>query len=154
MTPIEKAAGMNEREMLAFVKTDRISKQDLGILINDLAQKQRARGESREVAYTRFICDDVFGKELFAVHQAAAGPDYAQQAAIEKHLAAPAAEVRKSVTLGVIDPLPEGISASKALGSLVTIVSRQHGLTTAEAFAKICETPGGKALARQVQAED
>jgi hypothetical protein len=72
MDVIQKAQQMPERQMIAFCKTDAISKQQLFTLIDDLAQVKRERGESRAQSFTKFITGDPLGQRLFAIHQAAA----------------------------------------------------------------------------------
>jgi hypothetical protein len=71
MNVIQKAQQMPERQMIVFCKTDAISKQELSVLIDDLAQAKRERGESREQAFSKFITRDPLGRDLFAIHQAA-----------------------------------------------------------------------------------
>jgi hypothetical protein len=44
MYVITKAIGMNERQMGQFCKTDVVSKQQLSVLIDDLAQAKRECG--------------------------------------------------------------------------------------------------------------
>jgi hypothetical protein len=68
---LQKAQQMPERQMIAFCKTDAISKRELSALIDDLAQSKRERGESREQSFTKFITGDPLGRDLFAIHQAA-----------------------------------------------------------------------------------
>jgi predicted P-loop ATPase len=84
MDVISKAMQMNEREMIAFAKSDGINKQELGVLIDDMAQSKRRDGESREQAFSRFITENPTGVDLFKIHQAAPGRDHHQQAAFEK----------------------------------------------------------------------
>jgi hypothetical protein len=69
---IQKAQQMPERQMIAFCKTDGISKQQLSVLIDDLAQAKRERGESREQAFSKFVCDDPLGQGLFSILKSAA----------------------------------------------------------------------------------
>src|SRR5271169_2775026 len=90
---ISKAAAMPERELVAFAKTDGISKVQLCQLIEDKAEALRQRGESRETAYTKFITEDPLGRELHLIAKAAAGPDNRQQAALDaaRSAAAPSA---------------------------------------------------------------
>jgi hypothetical protein len=85
MDVIEKAARMPESRLIEFCKSDEISKAQLGVLLDDKAQAQRRPGESREQAFTRYITSDPCGRDLFAIHQSAPGPDHWQQQAIEKH---------------------------------------------------------------------
>jgi formate-dependent phosphoribosylglycinamide formyltransferase (GAR transformylase) len=73
---IAKAMAMPERELIAFVKTDAISKQELGVLIDDMAQAKHRDGESRQQAYARFVTQNPIVQDLFKIHQAAPGPDH------------------------------------------------------------------------------
>jgi hypothetical protein len=77
---IQKAMQMPERELVAFAKTDAISKAQLSQLIDDLAQAKRARGESREIAFTKFVTEDALGRDLFQIMKAAPGRDHHQEA--------------------------------------------------------------------------
>jgi hypothetical protein len=72
------SGAISERQLIKKASTDEISKSDLGILIDDLAQRGRRDGESRQQAYARFIKSNPTGIDLFAAHQRAAGPDYRQ----------------------------------------------------------------------------
>jgi hypothetical protein len=83
MSVIEKAMRMNERDLIAIAKTDAISKSELSQLIDDKAQALRKDGESREMAFTRYITTNPEGRDLFAICKAAPGPDHRQAAAIE-----------------------------------------------------------------------
>ncbi len=83
MSVIQKAMQMPERELVAFAKTDSISKAQLSQLIDDLAQAKRQRGESREQAFAKFI-EDPLGRDLFQIMKAAPGRDHFQEAAVEQ----------------------------------------------------------------------
>jgi formate-dependent phosphoribosylglycinamide formyltransferase (GAR transformylase) len=72
MDTITKAMQMPERQMIAFCKTDAISKRELSVLIDDMAQAKRERGESREQAFSKFVTRDPLGRDLSAIHQVAA----------------------------------------------------------------------------------
>lgn len=77
-TVIQRAARMSGRELVAFARTDGISKPELGQLIDDLAEAQRERGETTAQAYTQYITADPVGRELFQVFKNAPGPDHHQ----------------------------------------------------------------------------
>ncbi len=83
---IEKMAGMNERELIAFAKTDKVSKAELGVLIDDMAAAQRERGESFEQSFTRLITEDRAGAALYKIFHEAPGRDHHQEAVVEKFL--------------------------------------------------------------------
>ena len=78
---IEKAAAMREDELIEFAKSDKCTKVELSQLIDTMAESWRQRGESREVAYTKFITEDPVGRELFSAMQAAPGRDHFAEAA-------------------------------------------------------------------------
>jgi len=86
MDPISKALRMNERDLIAFAKTDAISKAELSQVIDDMAQQRRQRGETREIAYTKFITEDPLGRDLFATMRAASGRDHHQELAFQKFM--------------------------------------------------------------------
>jgi hypothetical protein len=86
-SPIEKGLSMfnkSESDLVAFCKTDQISKAQLSELIETAALKYRKRGESREQAYTAFITADPLGIELYQVMKAAPGLDHHQERAFAK----------------------------------------------------------------------
>ncbi len=64
---IQKIQQLPERSLVAFCKTDAISKAQLSVLIDDLAQARRERGESREQAYAKFITGDPLGRDLYQI---------------------------------------------------------------------------------------
>ena len=144
MSTISKAAAMPERELIAFAKTDAISKAELGQLIDDLAQEARTRGESRAQAYTKFITEDPCGRELFAVHQSARGRDHAQEAAFQKIVAK-----AEKPAAGGDDPMA-------ALNALAAAHQKAFPyLTAAQAFERASQsTEEGRQLFAAAKARD
>src|SRR5271154_7166000 len=84
MDTIEKALKMSERELIKLAKTDAITKAELSQLIDEKAQERRESGESREIAYTKFITNDPLGRDLYQVMKSAPGLDHHQHAAFER----------------------------------------------------------------------
>jgi hypothetical protein len=84
MDVISKALNMRERELIEFAKTDQISKAELGLVIEDMAQARRERNQSREQAFAHFIQHDPLGCDLYKIFREAPGRDHHQQAAFEK----------------------------------------------------------------------
>jgi hypothetical protein len=73
MDVIQKALAMRPRDLIAFCATDQVSKNDLGYILQDLAQGKREKNETPEQAFSRFITSDEIGKSLFRLHQQSAG---------------------------------------------------------------------------------
>jgi hypothetical protein len=158
MDVIEKAARMPERQLVEFAKTDSISKAELGVLIADKAEARRRDGESREQAYTRFICSDPLGRDLFAIHQAARGPDWHQQAAIEKHHpvskreAPPTSELPSSVIKSAKDAEVAAElkkfnrSPAQALEDIAREYAKRGKITKDAAYSEIMKSDLGRRL--------
>jgi hypothetical protein len=85
MSLMEKVARMPERDLLAFAKSDAISKPELSQLIHDKAEALRKDGETREQAFVRYITSNPEGRDLYQIMKAASGPDHHQAAALQRH---------------------------------------------------------------------
>jgi hypothetical protein len=132
MDVIQKAAQMPERQLVEFCKSDQVSKAQLGVLIADKAEARRRDGESREQAFTRYICSDPTGIQLFAIHQQASGPDWHQQAAIEKHHPASPVIKREAPTSELPSSIIKNAKDAEAVAEL-----RKFRKTPAEALEAI-----------------
>ena len=137
MDVIQKAQQMGERQMVEFCKTDAITKAQLGILIDDLAQAKRAGGESREQAFTKFITEDPLGRDLFKVHQSSAGLDHHQVATVDAIAKAasgkaPPAKGDNSVAMDEIERLAQAHIKENPKQGLTIEQARTHVMTQTE----------------------
>jgi hypothetical protein len=139
MDAIAKAQSMNDRQMIEFCKSDKITKVELGLLITDLAQAKRAAGESTQQADARFRTEDPLGRELHLAEKRAPGLDHAQAAAVAaiKKLSAPTA----APTVG-----PSADDQINALAERYRLAHSEKNLTHAQAVAFIMTTQQGSAL--------
>ena len=83
MDIIQKLQKLSHDEVVKICATDLVSKQELSVLIDNMAEAQRRDSESPQQAFARFVSAG-FGKRLFAIHETSPGRDYWQQAAFEK----------------------------------------------------------------------
>jgi hypothetical protein len=138
MSIIEKAASCrSERELIEFAKSDRCTKAELSELIDSMAQVQRQRGESREQAYTNFICDNPLGRDPYQTMKAAPGPDLFQLANIAKAVASSGApQLQQSPAYTELNKAAEDFRKS----------AQGKGLTKEQAFAAVANTDTGRGL--------
>ena len=138
MDVIEKASSCrSERQLIDFAKSDRCSKAELSELIDAIAQRQRQRGESREQAFTKFICDDPLGRDLYRIMKSSAGFDHYQLATIAKAIApSGGADLQQSPAFSELQSLAENFRKS-ADGA---------GLAKEQAFAVVADTAKGRSL--------
>lgn len=80
-----------EASIIKHAQTDAISKAELSKLIEDRAEHLRKDGETREVAYARYISGGL-GARLYTIMARSPGMDHHQAAALRKH-ARPGEEV-------------------------------------------------------------
>jgi hypothetical protein len=58
---------MSAPALLAFVKTDRLSQDELAVVIDDLASAKRTPGRTRKQGYHDFVTNDALGVELYRI---------------------------------------------------------------------------------------
>jgi hypothetical protein len=75
---VERALQMSRRSLLALVKNNELSRDELRVVISDLAAAKREKDQTRKQAYDAFITKDALGMELHR-HYTAAGPLSADQ---------------------------------------------------------------------------
>jgi hypothetical protein len=100
------------------------------------SEQQRPVGESRAIAFARFIekCDD--GRILYRAYRVASGPDWQPPARITK-----AEMPRQTVAMSRLEKLTEETRVNNPK------------LTTVQAFSKVLQTPEGQERYRQDKEE-
>jgi len=71
---VQSALQMSAPSLLVFARNKRLSRSELGIVIEDLAAARRAPGRTRKQGYNDFVTQDALGIELHRLF-AAAGAD-------------------------------------------------------------------------------
>jgi len=72
---IQKALQMSASALLAFARTNTLSRAELAVVIDDLAAARRAPGRTRKQAYDEFVTRNPLGIELYQVFAAMAGSE-------------------------------------------------------------------------------
>jgi uncharacterized protein (DUF2336 family) len=71
---IQRALQMSPPALLAFVKTNRLSLDELALVIDDLAAAKRSLGRTRRQGYHDFVTKDALGIELYRIFSERAAP--------------------------------------------------------------------------------
>ena len=69
---VQKALQMSASALLAFVRTNTLSRAELALVIDDLAAARRAPGRTRKQAYDDFVTKNALGIELYQAFAAMA----------------------------------------------------------------------------------
>ena len=72
---VQKALQMSAAALLAFVRTNTLSRAELALVIDDLAAARRVPGRTRKQAYDDFVTKNALGIELHRVFAAMVGPE-------------------------------------------------------------------------------
>ncbi len=129
-TNIEKALAMRPRDLIGFAKSGGLSKQDLFVVISDLAEAQRQRGESRDQAFSAFVTQNQDGIDLFAIQKGMPARDVA----VEK-------------------PAPVAKSGVDSWAGMIGGLQRSLGITFSKAVDMALQTPEGQKLFQKTRQE-
>ena len=129
---ISKAARLPERELIAFAKSGALTKSETYELIDRLAQEQRTRGETREIAITKYMTEDPCGRELYAAYRTLPVAKTAPRI-VAADAAKPAGD-------------DDALTQLRALAEQFRQTPAGKGMTREQAVAHVADTPEGRPL--------
>jgi hypothetical protein len=134
MDMIQKLQQLPDEDMVAICKTDMVSRAQLSVLIDNLANARREPGASRQQKYAKFVTGTDLGQQLFAVLKAAT------LGLVEKGPAKPRA-VRGD---GKQHLAGEGDAAADLERLVDEFVQTHPKISRAKAYEQVMRTPVGK----------
>ena len=141
MDMIQKLQKLGDDEVLKICATDLVSKEELSVLIADMAEAQRRDGKSRYQAYARYVSEVPAGMALFKIHQASPGRDAYAQTAFEKFTKGPMAPraVRGDGKTHLAGEVGDGTADLEKL--VDKFVQTHPNVSRAKAYAEVLGTP-------------